>query len=308
MQENRINAVIALSTVIAAVVMLAALSFAIGKWSFSQNRHEYLIKFPNASGINANSEVKFAGAPTGRVKAVKLISRPDQTMDPYTHQYNCVEVVAEVDANVEIGDDVTATIKQDGLGISAKYILLTPGPDHNSKDLADGAVLQGKTPYDLTDLLEPAGDALNQAKQMLANLEPITQRLGPMLDRLDSLSQSLQTNLPPLMSHADKLVRDGDNVVGTFNTPEGRQRLNDMLASLRVASENLKVVSYNAKALTDTLVQKPWRVFWGGNTVKPPPEQELLRSSTVIIQKPDVDVRSSTPAASTDVVKPEGGG
>ena len=279
MKENRINAIIAIGTVIAAVVMLGALSLAIGKWSLSGKQHQLIIKFPNASGIIANSEVRYAGAPAGRVKEVRLIARQDQTIDPFTKRYNCVEVVAEIDPNIEIGEDVGSTIKQDGLGISAKYILLTPGMDHESKALADNAILQGETPYDLTDLLQPAGEALAQAKQLLGNL-------GPVMNRLDSLSETLQNSLPPLLNHTDKLVLDGDSVLSNFNTPEAKQRLNDLIANLKIATENLKVVSYNTKALTATLAEKPWRVFWGGKVVKPPTEAQDLKSTTVIRLKP----------------------
>ena len=287
MKESRINAIIALSTVVAAVVMLAALSMAIGKWSLSQHSHELIIKFPNASGIQANSEVRYAGAPAGRVKLVRLIPRQAQTVDSFTKRYNCVEVVAEVDPSIEIGEDVSTTIKQDGLGISAKYILLTPGMDHDSKALADDAVLQGATPYDLTDLMQPAGEALAEAKQLLTNL-------GPVLNRVDSLSESLQNTLPPLMSHADKIMVDGDSVIANFNTPEGKQRLNELIANLRVATENLKVVSYNAKALTATLAQKPWRVFWGGSTVQPPAESQVLKSDKLVPSPPPAASKSDS--------------
>jgi hypothetical protein len=85
-------------------------------------------------------------------------------------------------------------------------------------------------------------------------------------------------------------------VIANFNSPAGRERLNAMLDSLRVSTENLKVVSTNAKALTATLAEKPWRVFWGGPTVKPPPENEILDSNKVIRLKPDVDVNASAPA------------
>ena len=291
MKENRINAIIAIGTVIAAVIMLGALSMAIGKWSLSSHQHQIVIKFPNASGILANSEVRYAGAPAGRVKEVRLIARQDQTIDPFTKRYNCVEVVAEIDPSIEIGDDVGSTIKQDGLGISAKYILLTPGMDHESKVLADNAVLQGETPFDLTDLLQPAGEALSQAKALLSNL-------GPVMNRLDSLSETLQNSLPPLLGHTDKLVLDGDSVLANFNSPEGKQRLNDLLLNLKIATENLKVVSYNAKALTATLADKPWRVFWGGTVVKPPTESQDLKSTTVIRLKP------ATPATSTSAGTP----
>jgi ABC-type transporter Mla subunit MlaD len=294
MKETRINAIIALGTVLAAIVMLGALSMAIGKWSFSQHRHELIIKFPNASGILANSEVRYAGAPAGRVKEVRLIPRQDQDVDPFTKAFNCVDVVAEVDPTIDIDEHVLATIKQDGLGISAKYILLTPGPDRDSPSLGDKAVLQGEAPFDLTDLMQPAGEALAQAKALLTNL-------GPVMNRLDSLSQSLQSSLPPLMDHADKLMRDGDGVLANLNTPEDKERINDLLANLKVVTENLKVVSSNAKALTATLAQKPWRVFWGGKTVAAPSEADVLKSNTAIRLKSDGDADNSAPAGPTSV-------
>ncbi len=285
MQENRINATIAITALIAAVLMAAALSFAIGKWSWGQTGCQLIIKFPNATGINANSEVKYAGAHAGRVREVRLIPRADQTQDPATKLFNCVEVVVEVDKQIVIGEDAAATIKQDGFGISAKYVLLTPGPNHDSKALMDGSVLQGSMPFDLSDLIQPAGDALEQAKALVTKLEPV-------MDRVDGITQKLDRTLPPLMDHADKFLQDGDSVIANFNTPESRKRLNEMLDSLRVSTENLKVVSTNAKALTATLAEKPWRVFWGGSTVKPPPEDEVLKSNRVIRLKPEVDVNS----------------
>jgi ABC-type transporter Mla subunit MlaD len=294
MQENRMNATIAITALIAAVLMAAALSFAIGKWSWGQNGYELTIKFPNATGITANSEVKYAGAHAGRVKQVRLISRQDQTQDPATKLFNCVEVVVEVDRQLEIGKDVTATIKQDGFGIAAKYVLLTPGPNHDSPALANGDIVQGEMPFDLSDLIQPAGDALEQTKSLITQLQPV-------MDRLDVLSQKMSTSLPPLMDHADKFLQDGDGVLANFNSPEGRKRLNTMLDSLRVSTENLKVVSTNAKALTATLAEKPWRVFWGGPTVKPPTEDAILKSNQVIRLKPDVDVNAgaSSPPAKT---------
>ena len=288
MKENRSNAVIAVTTVIAAILMAASLSLAIGKWSFGNSGYKLIIKFPAATGVSANSEVKYAGVPAGRVKEVLAIPRKDQTQDPLTKMYNCVEVVAEIDSNIELGEDVTATVKQDGIGISAKYILLTPGQNHDSKLLTDGAVIQGEMPFDLTDLVQPAGDALEQARAMLT-------QLGPVMTRLDSLSAKMETSLPPLMDHADKFLQDGDSVLGNLSTPDSRERINDMLANLRVSTDNLKVVSSNAKALTATLAATPWRLVWGGPTVPAPPESEVLKSDKVIRLSPDVEVSGTNP-------------
>jgi len=101
--------------------------------------------------------------------------------------------------------------------------------------------------------------------------------------------------LPPLMDNANLFMQHGNSVMANFDTPEGRKRLNDMLDSLRVSTENLKVVSTNAKALTATLAQKPWRVFWGGPTVPPPTEDKVLDSNQVIRLKPNVDVNGTSP-------------
>jgi ABC-type transporter Mla subunit MlaD len=285
MEDKKINATIAITTVIAAILMCAALSFAIGKWSWGNHGYEVVIKYPNASGITPNSEVKFAGASAGRVKEVRLIPRNEETTDSGTSLFNCVEVVVEIDSKIEIGKDVSATIKQDGFGISPKYVLLTPGPDLNSPALANGDVIQGKMPFDLSDLIQPAGEALTKANALVTEL-------GPVMNRLDKLSANLEDSLPPLINHADKFLTDGDGVLSNFNSPEGRERLNAMLDSLRVSTENLKVVSTNAKALTATLAQKPWRVFWGGPTVPPPSEDDVLKSNKVIKLKPDVDVNN----------------
>jgi ABC-type transporter Mla subunit MlaD len=195
--------------------------------------------------------------------------------------YNCIAVVVQIDQNVTIGQDVRAVIKQDGIGIAAKYVLLTPGPDRNSKPLQDGAVIQGQVPFDLSDLIEPAGDALQQVKAL-------TEQLGPILKRVDVLSDQLATNLPPLIKHADNFLQDSDGVMASLNTPENRAHLSDTLANLRVSTDNLKVVSSNAKALTATLAAKPWRIIWGGATVPAPSESSVLNSNKVIPLKPDV--------------------
>ena len=292
MKDSRINAFIAGLALVAAVLMCAALSYAIGKWSFGTTGNLYTVKFPNATGVSPNAEVKYAGAPCGRVVTVKLIPRKDQDVDPKTSLYNCVEVVIEVNKDVEVGQDVEATIKQDGIGIAAKYILLTPGPDHDSPDLADNTVIQGSMPFDLSDLLQPAGEALTQAKVLVAQLQPALARLGPIMKRMDAITDKLE----PMIDHGDKLLTDGDQVIEVINTPDGKQRLHDIMASLAVTTANLKVVSYNAKALTATLAQKPWRVLFGGTVQQPVPEEEALKSDQVVHLKPDVQVNSSTNA------------
>ena len=283
MKENRSNMVIALMSVAAAILMCAALSLAIGKWHFGNTGPNITIKFPNVTGITPNAEVKLAGVPVGRVISIGLIPIKDRDKDARSGLYNCVNVVVALDKGAEVGRDVSAVVKQDGFGIAPKYVSLTPGQDPNSPLLADNDVVQGEPPFDLSDLIQPAGEALTQARDLV-------NKLGPALNKLEALGDKMSDQLPPLMTNANKFLTDGDQVLANFNTPEGKQRLNDLLNSLRVSMENLKVVTSNAKALTQTLAEKPWRVIWGGKTVQPPPENQVLDSNSVIRLKPAIDV------------------
>jgi len=287
MKENRSNMIIALLSVFAAILMCAALSFAIGKWNFGNTGNKVTIKFPNVTGITPNAEVKLAGVPVGRVTAIKLIPREQQDQDPLTKHYNSVDVVIEINKDVEIGNDVSAVVKQDGFGIAPKYVLLTPGGNHDAPLLANNDTIQGDQPFDLSDLIQPAGKALTQAQELVA-------KLGPALEKLQTLGDLMSSKLPPLIDNGNKFLTDGDAVLANFNTPDGKKRLNDLLNSLRVSMENLKVVTSNAKALTQTLAEKPWRVIWGGKTVQPPPENEVLDSNHVIRLKPAVDVNADS--------------
>jgi len=162
MKDTKINATIAIVTLIAAVLMCAALSFAIGKWSFGKTGYELTIKFPNATGINANSEVKFAGAHAGRVKEVRL-HRARAGGQGSAHgalqiawKWSSMSTTSCRSATRR-GDD-----QEDGFASRAKYVLLTPGPSHDSPALVAGDVVPGR---DAVRSLRPdpaAGEALTR--------------------------------------------------------------------------------------------------------------------------------------------------
>ena len=166
-------------------------------------------------GSPPNSEVKYAGAHAGRVKEVRLISREDQTQDPKTELFNCVEVVVEVDNKHR---DRQGRRRDDQAGRLRHLGQVCPA-HARARPRQQGArrridVVQGEMPFDLSDLIQPAGDALEQAKMLLTKLQPV-------MDRLDVLSQKMSTSLPPLMDHADKFLQDGDGVICEFQFPGG---------------------------------------------------------------------------------------
>ena len=140
-------------------------------------------------------------------------------------------------------------------------------------------------PFDLSDLIQPAGEALTQAKSLVT-------QLGPIMNRLDRLSSNLETSLPPLITHADQFLQSGNSVLANFNTPEGKKRLNEMLDSLRVSTENLKVVSTNAKALTADACRETVARFLGRPDRPASHRGRHPSSRTMVLHlKQDVDVR-----------------
>jgi len=84
-----------------------------------------------------------------------------------------------------------------------------------------------------------------------------------------------------VVSNLDNLTKGADTVLGTadhFITTTDKQ-LQEQLKQLHVTLLNLKVVTTYAKALVETLAEKPNRVIFSGKPAKLTPESEILKSS-----------------------------
>jgi len=357
MKETKTNAIVAITAIVAAIVMTLALSFAIGKLSFSGGMHTFTVVFPSASGISVSSEVKLAGAPIGRVKSIKLIRLEDQTPDPLSKLYNSVEVIVQVQPTAEVQEGCTATIQQDGLGLSPHYLLFMPSRNHQAPLLANGAQIQGQLPQDISSMVQTVGNTLLKADALIDEMQPAMEQLktlsssmndrlpgfltttqqllenvnglmasfstpedkdklknlvtnlnlfavkgnntlvkadamidhlNPDLDQLKTLSATLNDRLPDLLGRTEHLVDNADGFIATVGTPEQEEKLKKLINNFGVISDNLKVVSANAIALTATLAQTPWRLVWGGKTVQPPSAEEVLKSDKALPVKDNI--------------------
>jgi ABC-type transporter Mla subunit MlaD len=299
--NDKPNLAISIISLVSAVVMLLALSLAIGKWSFSSHTHTVKVVFPSVGGIDVNSPVKLAGAVVGRVTSIHLLPKADRSTDPVTGSYNFVSVTAEIDSDVDICNDYTSQVKQDGLGLSPKYLLFMPGKDHDAPPLVDGGIIQGQQTFELTDLAPQIGTALAKANHLLdeagddlSKIQPLADKLGPLADKLAPLADDLGNRLPPLLDNTEKLIDHTSDIVESLDTPATRAHLTKTLANLVVVTDNLKVVSSNSKALTATLADKPWRLLFGGKTIEPPSEEEVLDSNKTVPLKGEVRVEEQT--------------
>ena len=259
MNEKNSNLLIGLLSIVGALIMLLALSLAIGRWSFLSNHHRVQVRFPIVEGIDVHSEVKLAGAPVGHVLSIHLLTHDEQDLNPNTRKYNYVVVTAELDDNqITIGSDFKALVKQDGLGIAPKYLLLVPGPDRNALPLTESQYLQGEEAHELTDLAQPMGEALDKANRLLDNLGGAFTKLDSLREKtdhlVDDMSQTL-TKAGPLVDDTEVLEKEVGQFLADFDSPSERAKINKLLTNLGVVTDNLKVVSSNSKALTKTLAE-----------------------------------------------------
>jgi phospholipid/cholesterol/gamma-HCH transport system substrate-binding protein len=225
MKEAKLNALVAITALLAALLMIVGLSYAIGKWSLNTSVHTFTVVFPSASGLSANSQVKLAGAPIGRVVSVKLIPLEQQTQDPLTQLYNSVGVEIAVAPTAQVQDGCSVTIRQDGIGIVPQYLLITPGRDHQAKLLENGAVLQGEPPLDMSGLVQTAGNTL-------LKVDALVDQMQPAMTQLKTLSATMNDQLPPFLGKSEKLVDNLNGMISSMSDPDDPDKLKKLITNL----------------------------------------------------------------------------
>lgn len=264
---------IAAAVILGALLFTAILSYSIGALRFGGGQKRIRVWVESAAGVVPNSAVKFAGAPVGRVQSVTVL--PRKLQEPSSHGIYCIEINATINPNVEIGEDVTASIRQDGL-LGSTFIALTP-VTMNSPIIPDNKIIKAVHTYDINDLT-------NSGQELITKLMPV-------VENLQGITVSLNQSLPTLTENLNDVMTETNSLLKITTTPENKERITRLLANLRVITDNLKVVTTNAKALTSTLAQKPWRLIWGGPTNPIPSEEEVMKSDKPVPIKNVIEVK-----------------
>jgi len=108
--------------------------------------------------------------------------------------------------------------------------------------------------------------------------------LGEFMPKLGPLADSLKIdvdNLQNVVKNLDAVAKGADTVLGTANTFIGTtdKQLQEQMKQLHVVLLNLKVLTTHAKALVETLAEKPNRLIFSGKPAKLTSEAEILKSS-----------------------------
>ena len=232
-----------------------------------------------------NSEVRYAGAPAGRVIAMRHLTAKER--DASANKKDAVRVTISLDDGVPLlPSDISATLSSDTM-LSPKFVALSAGTP-GGQTLANNASIEGHPAYGLEQITAAAGPLFENANKLLDNLDVtvtgLKKDLGDFTPKLGPLADSLKMdvdNLQNVLKNLESVSKGADQFIGSANTFVGTtdKSLQEQMKELHVILLNLKVMTTHAKALVDSLAEKPNRVIFSGKAPKLTPEDEIIKSN-----------------------------
>jgi len=284
MKKNLSDYIVALSVLACSIVLLGALTFALSGYRLKKPTRTLQIKYADVTGIKVHSEVRYAGAPAGRVIAIRHLSPKERTKS--ANAKDAVIVTVELDEEIPpLPVDVTATLSADTL-LAPKFVALSAGTA-GGKTLPNNAAIEGHPAYGIEQITAAAGPLFDNANKLLDNLNLTVADLKTDLDgfmpKLGPVADSLKIdldNLQNVVKNLDSVAKDADALFGTAGTfiTTTDKSLQEQMKELHVILLNLKVATTHAKALVESLAEKPNRVIFSGKAAKLTPESEILKS------------------------------
>ena len=312
MKKNASDYFVALSVIACSLVLLGALTYALGGWKPASKGHTLDIDYADVTGVKLHSEVRYAGAPAGTVTDIRLLTEEERKALPPEKRRNAVRVSVQLDEKLApLPADVAVSISSDTL-LSDKFIALSGGsPD--APRLANAAVLQGQSGASIDDLLNSLGPFLKNAEAAIAGLEPLLKKTGeaveavkagvndvlPKVGEVAAMLKQTSASADTLLKHADAMIAEVEGPLKTdlvelrttLTTTQGTlktasnfltrtdKNLDARMQELGVVLQNLKVVSTNAKAFTQAIGEKPNRLIFSGKAKPLTPEPVILRTT-----------------------------
>ena len=298
MKKNLSDYFVALSVILCSAVLLAALTIALSGFRLKKPTRTLQIDFEDVTGVKLHSEVRYAGAPAGRVIAMRHLTREQR--EAGENKRKAVRVTVNLAEEIpQLPSDVIATLSSDTL-LSPMFVALSAGTP-GGETLANNAIIEGHTAYGIQQIAAAAGPLIDNANKLIDSLNVTAVNLdGTITNVKNDLGQVLPKISPVLdvakidLEELQRIIKGLDDVEknanGLFDSAgkfigNTDKQLQDQLKELRVILLNLKVVSTHAKALTETLAEKPNRIIFSGKNQKLTPEAEILKSKEPVPAK-----------------------
>lgn len=291
MKKNFSDYVVALSVIACSLVLLAALTMALSGFRLKKPTRTLQIDFEDVTGVKLHSEVRYAGALAGRVIAMRHLSRDQR--ESATNKRNAVRVTVSVADDIPpLPADVIATLSSDTM-LAPMFVALSAGTP-GGETLANNAVIEGHPAYGIQQIAAAAGPLVDNANKLIDSLSGTVTNLNGTITSVRTGLDEFMPKIPPLIDTAkadldelQRIIKGLDDVEKNANTlleSAGKfvgntdKQIQDQMKELRVILLNLKVVSTHAKALTQSLGEKPNRIIFSGKGNTLTPEAEILKS------------------------------
>ena len=285
MKKNLSDYIVAISVIACSVVLLGALTFALSGFRLRKATRTLQIRYEDVTGVKIHSEVRYAGAPAGRVIAMRHLTAEERARS--TNKKDAVVITVELNPEIPpLPTDVTATLSADSL-LAPKFVALSAGTP-GAKTLANNSAIEGHPAYGIEQITAAAGPLFENANKLLDNLNLTVSDLKGDLDgfmpKLGPIADSLKIdldNLQNVVKNLDTVAKDADTLFGTAGTfiTTTDKSLQEQMKELHVILLNLKVATTHDKALVESLAEKPNRVIFSGKAAKLTPEEEIIKSN-----------------------------
>ena len=212
MKRNLSDYFVALFVIVCSVVLLGALTFALTGRQLKKPTRTLQINYEDVTGIKVNSEVRYAGAPAGRVIAMRHLTAKER--EATANKKDAVRVTVSLDEGIPpLPSDVTATLSSDTM-LSPKFVALSAGTP-GGQTLANNASIEGHPAYGLEQITAAAGPLFDNANKLLNNLDTtvtgLKKDLGEFTPKLGPLADSLKDGRGPYTKrdHKPRWPREG---------------------------------------------------------------------------------------------------
>ena len=284
MKRNFSDYIVALSVILCSAVLLGALTIALSGYRLKKSGRTLQINYEDVTGIKVHSEVRYAGAPAGRVIGMRHLTASERAAS--ANKKDAVRVTVSLNDGVPpLPADIVATLSSDTL-LSPKFVALSAGTP-GGKTLANNAAIEGHPSYGLEQITAAAGPLFDNANKLLDNLDvtvtDLKGSLGEFMPKVAPLLDTAKTDFDELQ----KVVKGLTGVETQLGTVLGSAHdfigntdkdLQEQLSQLHVTLLNLKVITTHAKALVETLGEKPNRLIFSGKPEKLTPEADIIKS------------------------------
>jgi phospholipid/cholesterol/gamma-HCH transport system substrate-binding protein len=210
--------------IVVALLILALATFMLGNRQFLFSRtYRLTAQFDNVAGLDEGAPVRAGGVRIGTVRRIVL---PGQPGDKVTTELQLEDSTRNV-----IRKDSTASVETEGL-LGKKYVALRFGSGQ-AEPIRDGDTIEGRAPFEYTELARNAGDLVTTAKEAIESTKETIESTRVGISNINAASGNLKS--------ITGKVDSGEGTIGALvSDPTAYRRLVAMLNQAQAGFGSLK--------------------------------------------------------------------